>query len=217
MKKLRYKKLHIKLFHLHKISRKGKLVIAYGWGRSEGQGEQGLTANKHRELLWGDGYSPAVWWWWLHCSTNSLKVMELYTYHRGILWYIHYISATLFFKIQYYVVSRYAYRRAVLILKTIRLHWSLISTRYHWWMVSCYGSRKHGHPRTCCPTELPAMRETVYKTGEIEDLSLNLADICLQLNGHVWLLATLLQSSALQACLSSPQSLKSPRGWPTPS
>ena len=36
--------------------------------------------------------------------------MELYTYHRGILWYIHYISATLFFKIKYYVISRYAYK-----------------------------------------------------------------------------------------------------------
>lgn len=162
MKKVRYKKLYIKLFHLHKISRKGKLVAAYGWGGGGGQGGQGLTANKPREVLGGDGYSPAVQWWWLHRSTNSLKVIELYTYPRGILWYIHYISAKLVFKIQYYVISRYACRRAALILKTIRLHWFLISTSYHWLMVSCYESWKHGHPRTCCPTELPEMRATVY-------------------------------------------------------
>lgn len=162
MKKVRYKKLYIKLFHLHKISRKGKLVAAYGWGGGGGQGGQGLTANKPREVLGGDGYSPAVQWWWLHRSTNSLKVIELYTYPRGILWYIHYISAKLVFKIQYYVISRYACRRAALILKTIRLHWFLISTSYHWLMVSCYESWKHGHPRTCCPTEVPEMRATVY-------------------------------------------------------
>lgn len=121
VKKVRYKKLYIKLFYLHQISRKGKLVVAYGWGEGGGQREQGLTAKKPRELLGGGGYYPTVQWWWLHCSTKSLKVIELYTYPRGILWYIHYISAKILFKIQYYVISRYAYRRAILILKTIRL------------------------------------------------------------------------------------------------
>lgn len=53
-KNARYKKLYVLLFHLHKSSRKGKSVVAYGWG--------GGRVDRHKGILGSNGFSKTVLW-----------------------------------------------------------------------------------------------------------------------------------------------------------
>lgn len=171
VKKVRYKKLYIKLFYLHQISRKGKLVVAYGWGEGGGpRGRQRVNCKKPRELLGGGRYYPTVQWWWLHCSTKSLSHRTVHLSQGNFMVYTLYISKNAF-KIQCTMSSvgmhiggnSYSenHRLQLLIFNKHKL--PLIAGILLW-------ESKHSHPRTCCPTGLPATGATVYSCA-VPDLS----------------------------------------------
>lgn len=84
-----------------KVSRKGKCietesrsVVTCGWGVGVRIDSQ-WPWQKYMDC-WK--CSKIGWCWWLHNSTNLLKIIDLYTSSRQIVQYINHISIRLFLK-----------------------------------------------------------------------------------------------------------------------